>query len=151
MGGVLVGSALLLLALNILLPAIALPLLLIWFAVHVTYSDDWARHAVVLLYNLQVQPVVDAFRLTPIAADLETAEYWWWFAQGLLLVVLVRYLAGSDKEDEAVGEDSEEMKEVVVGGGRPIWETEALMGPLNKLAHGSPRQSFTTITIEEIG
>lgn len=86
----------------------------LWFSVHVTWGDNWASHAVVLLYNLQVQPVVDAFGLTSIAAELKDVEYWWWFAQGLLLVAWVRSFGSFDAEEDSAEEESQEMTEVVV-------------------------------------
>lgn len=160
-GGVVLFSVLVLPILAYFLPIGTSKLSQLWFAMHVTMSDDWARHAMVLLYNLQVQPVVDAFGLTSIAADLKDANYWWWFAQGFLLTALVRCLVSFDAEDDSVEEESEEVMEVVVSDSRHDREPEAsvaLAGPqaiysveLSQLAVVPVTQGSTTITIEEIG
>ena len=115
-GGGVLCSVLLVLAVSCLLPETASYMCRAWLAAHVTRSDDTASLAVRVLYEAQVVPLVDAFGLSGHAAALPTLEFWWWSLQGLLLVLLVRCLAasGSASEDESDGE----VTEVVVGTGR---------------------------------
>ncbi|MPC89890.1 uncharacterized protein LOC123499514 isoform X2 [Portunus trituberculatus] len=125
-----------------------------WFAVHITWGDNWARHTVVLLYTLQVQPVLDILELNDIVADLKTADYWWWFVQGLLLVVLLRALVGCDAEDDLYEEQSNEMPNVA-SHSRPPLEIEgsqALVTPTVTYPVTPPALPATqdSTTIEEI-
>lgn len=119
LGSAVLGSVLLLLPLACVAPDGAAWLCEAWLAGHVTWGDDWAGPAVVLLYDSQVRPLLDAFGLTGYAAPLETLDYWWWCLQGLLLVVLVKALAapGSPCEDEP---DHEDIEVVVLGWPRAI-------------------------------
>ena len=112
--GVVLCSVLLPLALGCLLPEKSSVLCRLWLAVHVTWSDDLARHAVLLLRRLQVNPVLDALGLS---AALDNLDYWWWCLQGLLLVALIEGLASSysPREGEFEGEADDEVTEVVVG------------------------------------
>ena len=121
-GGAVLCSALLLLALGSLLPERSSALCQQWLGMLVTYGDDMARHAVLMLFRLQVSPVLEAVGLTAYAADLPTLDYWWWCLQGLLLVALTLCLASSFSPSEE--EFEEEVPEVVVGCGRLGREVE---------------------------
>lgn len=118
-GGAILCSTLPLLALCRLLPERAKFLCGVWHAVHFTWSDDLARHALHVLYDLQARPAVDTLRLS-ILFDVENLDYWWWCLQGLLLMALVGALSGggSDDESEFASEASGELTEVVTGDGR---------------------------------
>lgn len=84
---------------------------------HVTHSDNKARHAVQVLYNLQVRPLLDALGLAPDVTGLDTLDFWWWSLQGLLLMVLVEHLASRDSPCEDYdGDDVPEALVVVAGG-----------------------------------
>ena len=160
-GGVLLVSILLVPILAFFFPIDVTKLSQLWFAVHVTYSDDWARHAVVVLYSLQVQPVVDAFKLTSVAADIEDVDFCWWFAQGFLLAALARCLVGHDTKKDAFNEESEEVNEVVVRDNRIAWETEASLALTHwqdiypatqtQLAIAPAPQDSPAVTIVETG
>ena len=122
-GGLVLCSVLPLLALSWLMPEQATLFQQTWLSRHLTWSDDLARHAVLVLYHAQVKPVVDTFGLGYLVAGLDTLDYWWWSLQGLLLVVLVRRVSGSGYEEEEAEEKEveeevarEELEEVVVGG-----------------------------------
>ena len=125
-----------------------------WFAVHITWGDNWARHTVVLLYTLQVQPVLDLLELNDIVADLKTADYWWWFVQGLLLVVLVRALADNDAEDGIYKDESDEIANVASHSRPPpeIEGSQALVNPsvTYPMEPTDVPATQDTLTIEEI-
>ncbi|KAG0725927.1 Low density lipoprotein receptor adapter protein 1-B [Chionoecetes opilio] len=116
-GGCVLGSVLVVPVAGHCLSLRAEGLLELWLSVHVTYTDDWACEAVVVLYSVQVQPLGDALGLAPTAALVRDAAYWWWFAQGLLLAALVRWLLNcGTQEDSLEGEEGcEEGPEAVVG------------------------------------
>ena len=150
-GGMVLISVLLLPIIACIFPVDASKLSQLWFAVHVTWSDDWARHAVVLLYNFQVQPVIDALELTSVVANVKDADYWWWFGQGFLLTTLVHCLVNFDEND--VTEGVQEMTEVAV-------DDHHLSVPEVRVVLPDPQdvssaviislEDSTTITIEEI-
>ena len=104
LGAVILGSALLLLPLDRLLPRRAELLRRAWLVIHVTYRDDQARLAVQVLYEWQVWPVIDALGLAAYAAPLDTLDYWWWSFQGLLLVAMAGWISRPAAEGDGDGE-----------------------------------------------
>ena len=151
LGGLSLCSVVPLMGLSWLLPGKAGFLRRVWLAAHLTWRDDLARHAVLVLYNLQVKPVLDALGLAFLVAELNTLDYWWWSLQGLLLMVLSSRVSGSGYEDECEldthYEDTQEPQEViVVVGGRQL---EAIQVPtITQLPdHPAPAHCFVEIEL----
>lgn len=104
------ASCLLLFAVACVLPEQTAFLCKAWFAVHVTYADDWGNPALAVMHDLQVTPLVDALGLTALTASVNDAKYCWWVLQGFFMmgVVYLAALFGSNEEDEEEGEEEED-------------------------------------------
>lgn len=101
LGVVVLCSVLVLPLLALLLPDRRVFLRRAWLALHVTYSDDLARRALNVLFDLQVMPLLHAMGLAPP----DTLDYWWWVLQGLLLATLATHLPGPTAPDDDSHDD----------------------------------------------
>lgn len=123
-----------LLALDCLLPGYAKALHKAWLTLHVTYTYDLARHAVLVMY-LQVMPVMNKFGLDSLVTSLNTLVVEP-PGTGLLLVILARCVLGSGDEGESEDENkaTDHLTYMVVGG-EVVQVSQSSVGALRLPSH----------------